>query len=449
MALHVYNRTPHKGINFEVPLTRLNKDKKLHLDKVKRFGCVAYAKVPKPATKFSNVAIRTFLVGFTDMGYIVWHPETLKFIETRHVRFNEKLVYKDIFKVKENDLEELDFSADDEEVDQQLEQTENMEVNAELENNDLNDNVKKPKQQNPENKRKRKANNNKGQEDQEPVRKQPKRATTINRKTWTHLRLAESRELEDISEKPQNEEEQMHIFIARTNRDPINFKEAMESVDQKSWSNAMNLELDSMEENHVWIIVSRPKIGKNGKKPNIIDSKWVYKRKIGPDGVELDKARLVIRRFKDKNEYALMETYAPVSSLSAVRAVLATINHEGWDARQMDVKTAFLNSELDDNEVIYMQIPEGYNCDEEFKRDNVCLLKRSIYGLKISSKKWYQNFAKEVEKLGFQRDVNQPCLFTWRHQGKVVVIILYVDDFLIAGNDRARLEEVESKLCSK
>lgn len=60
VAIHIYNRTPHKGIQFEIPLSKLNKEKKLHLDKIKRFGCVAYAKLPKPDTKFANIAVRTF-----------------------------------------------------------------------------------------------------------------------------------------------------------------------------------------------------------------------------------------------------------------------------------------------------------------------------------------------------------------------------------------------------
>lgn len=240
----------------------------------------------------------------------------------------------------------------------------------------------------------------------------------------------------------------MHIFIARTNRDPINFKEAMESDERKYWLKAKNEELESMQENNVWVIVDRPKLDENGQKPNIIDSKWVFKRKIGPNGEVIYKARLVIRGFKDKNEYELMETYAPVSKLSIVRVVLATINHENWEVCQMDVKTAFLNSKLED-EVIYMKIPEGFNCNEDFKRQKVCLLKRSIYGLKISSKKWYQNFADEALKLSFERDINQPCLFTWRHQGKELVIILYVDDFLLAGNDSKKLEEVKNKLCAR
>ena len=83
---------------------------------------------------------------------------------------------------------------------------------------------------------KRKIKKSKDENSLEPQRKQPKRATTINRKTWTHLRLAKIRELEDISSEVQDDEEQMHLFIARTNNDPANFREAIESQEKDNWS---------------------------------------------------------------------------------------------------------------------------------------------------------------------------------------------------------------------
>ena len=95
-AVHVYNRTPHKGINFQTPLSVLNSEKNNYLGELKRFGCVAYIGVPLPENKFSDRAIKAILVGHTPTGYLMWHPQTNKFITSIHVRFTEKIVYEDL-----------------------------------------------------------------------------------------------------------------------------------------------------------------------------------------------------------------------------------------------------------------------------------------------------------------------------------------------------------------
>ena len=138
-----------------------------------------------------------------------------------------------------------------------------------------------------------------------------------------------------------------------------------------------------MRENDVWDIVDRPSTDQQGNNINLLDSRWIFKRKEDSEGKTIYRARLVFRGFRDKNEYELIETYAPVSRLSIVRNVLAIVNKLDLEIGQMDVKTAFLNSDLE--EEIYLVIPEGLECDQSFKKNKVCRLKKSIYGLKISS----------------------------------------------------------------
>ena len=65
---------------------------------MRRFGCIAYIKLPKTDSKFSNVSLKTVLVGYTSTGYTLWHPTSRKFLESRHVRFLERLMYKDVYK---------------------------------------------------------------------------------------------------------------------------------------------------------------------------------------------------------------------------------------------------------------------------------------------------------------------------------------------------------------
>ena len=109
----------------------------------------------------------------------------------------------------------------------------------------------------------------------------------------------------------------------------------------------MNQEMESMYSNYVWELVDLPKRFKP------IGNKQIYKRKTGPDGkVETFKARLVAKGYTQKEGVDYEETFSPVAMLKSIRILLsmaASLDYEIW---QMDVKTGFLNSNLD--EEIYM-----------------------------------------------------------------------------------------------
>ena len=231
------------------------------------------------------------------------------------------------------------------------------------------------------------------------------------------------------------------------NRDPASYSEAMKTEEKNLWLEAIQNELQSMKKNEVWDLVDRPQTIKGKPKPNIIDSRWVLKKKISSEGEVKFKARLVIRGFKDKNVYDLIETYAPVSRLALVRAVLAIITKFDLDTCQLDVKTAFLNGKI--TEDIYMEIPEGENYSNEVRQQKVCKLNRSLYGLKISPKRWNERFNEAAEKIGLTSHMMEPCLFTWRQGDKMLILLLYVDDMIIASNDSNKLEEVKQKLMTE
>lgn len=180
-------------------------------------------------------------------------------------------------------------------------------------------------------------------------------------------------------------DEILDCLHAEINNDPITFREVMESKNKNEWLKAIKEEIDFMDKNQVWLLVDRPKFGRNNKRPNIIDSKWVFKRKNDSSGTTRFKARLVIRGFKDTNSYDLKETYAQVSRLTLVRAVLAVINYYDLEARQLDVKTAFLNGTIE--EEVYMEIPDGMEISEQIRHCQVCKIQRSMYGLRISHKR--------------------------------------------------------------
>ncbi|CAN1255787.1 Retrovirus-related Pol polyprotein from transposon TNT 1-94, partial [Linum perenne] len=159
--------------------------------------------------------------------------------------------------------------------------------------------------------------------------------------------------------------------------DPRTYEEAMKSVDSSFWKEAIQSELESIKSNHTWDLVDLP----TGSKA--IGCKWIFKRKLKTDGtVERFKARLVIKGFTQKPGLDYFDTYSPVTKISTIRILfaLASINH--MHVHQMDVKTAFLNGEL--NEEIYMEVPPGSS--ECIVGQKVCRLRKSLYGLKQAPK---------------------------------------------------------------
>ena len=189
----------------------------------------------------------------------------------------------------------------------------------------------------------------------------------------------------------------VYALLAEINKDRSTYNEAMKSKEKDKWQAAINEELSSMHKNQVWKIIKRPFATEDEEEPNIMDSRWVLKRKQEKDGSDRYRARLVIRVFKDKNWYDLAETYAPVSRLPLVRSVIAIL------------KTAFLNGEI--SKEIYMEIPDGTKHTKTFKERYVCKIERALYGLKISPKKWYERFAKKARKIGLESHDFEPCLF--------------------------------------
>ena len=130
--------------------------------------------------------------------------------------------------------------------------------------------------------------------------------------------------------------------------------------------------MDSLHKNHSWELTPLLK----GKKA--LHNKWVYRIKQKHDGSKRYKARLVVKGFQQREGVDYTEIFSPVVKLTTVRLVLSIVAAEDLLLEQLDVKTAFLHGELEEN--IYMVQPEGFLSRE--KKDLVCKLKRSLYGLK-------------------------------------------------------------------
>ena len=184
--------------------------------------------------------------------------------------------------------------------------------------------------------------------------------------------------------------------------EPKIVQEALSSSVSDEQMKAMNDEMESMRTNQVQDLVDLP----SGRKA--IGNKWVLKIKRKADGsIERYKAQLVAKGYTQKEGVDYEETFSPVVRFASVRLILAIVANLNLELYQMDVKTAFLNGELD--EEIYMDQPIGFVTKGQ--EHGVYKLKRSIYGLKQSSRQWYLRFHRAVLTNGFTMIEEDHCVY--------------------------------------
>jgi hypothetical protein len=138
------------------------------------------------------------------------------------------------------------------------------------------------------------------------------------------------------------------------------------------------------------------------------------------------------------------DTYAPVARITTIRTLIALASIYNFEIHQMDVKTAFLNGELE--EEIYIHQPEGFVMPNHERK--VCKLIKSLYGLKQAPKQWQEKFDKAVVANGFKIHNSDKCVYSKFHKNQGVIICLYVDDMLIFGTDYESIENTKNFLSS-
>lgn len=152
-----------------------------------------------------------------------------------------------------------------------------------------------------------------------------------------------------------------------------------EALKQSVWRNAMMEDLGSIERNNTWRSVDLP------PRKQCIGVKWVFKRKLNPDGTVLKyKARLVAKGFLQRKGVDFTEVFAPVARLSTIRLVVAVSCARKWLMFQLNVKSVFLHGTL--KEEVYVQKPPGFR--ERDNEDKVYKLQKALYGLRQAPRAW-------------------------------------------------------------
>ena len=199
----------------------------------------------------------------------------------------------------------------------------------------------------------------------------------------------------------------------------------------------MKEEMNSMASNRVWDLVELP----DGIKA--IGCKWVFKTKKDSLGnIERHKARLVAKGFNEREGIDYTKTFSHVSKKDSLRIIMALVAHFDFDLHQMDVKTEFLNGNIE--EEVYMKQPEGSSSSEG--EHLVCKLKKSIYGLKQASCQWYLKFHEVIASFVFEDNVMDQCIYQKVNVSKICFLVLYVDDIFLTTNDKGLLYEVNQFL---
>ena len=199
----------------------------------------------------------------------------------------------------------------------------------------------------------------------------------------------------------------------------------------------MNEEMKFMHENDVWDLVQLPE----GLKP--MGCKWIFKTKRDSKGnTERYEACLIAKGFTQCEGIDYNETFSLVSLKDSFRIIMTLVAHFDLELYQMDVKTAFLNEEID--EIIYMKQPKNFVIGDS--KSTVCKLKESIYALKQSPRLWYNKFQKIISSFSFVINPTDECIYDNFSGRKYNFLVLYVDDILLATNDLNLLRDTKKFL---
>ncbi|KAH9088139.1 hypothetical protein Ae201684P_002241 [Aphanomyces euteiches] len=264
-----------------------------------------------------------------------------------------------------------------------------------------------------------------------------------------------SESLEEVTERRQSKRQTMpprawwevaqfaHIVASVGEDLPSTYQEAMESDNASKWKDACESEIKSLLDNKTWDVVELPQ----GRKA--IGCKWVFKVKEKADGsIDKYKARLVAKGYSQTFGIDYEETFTPVAKFTSIRVLLSLAAKHNLELQQMDVNTAFLNSDLDED--IYMEIPMGLNDHKNPGLSKPVLkLKKSLYGLKQAPRLWNQTIDGFMLSIGFVKSKADHCIYIKRQDEDIILVSLYVDDLILASNSDEMMQTTKIALSKR
>ena len=241
---------------------------------------------------------------------------------------------------------------------------------------------------------------------------------------------------------PVSAEEPLSYAMALANArvdlsEPSNYREAINSLESDKWQEAIATEINNLKKRDVLHEVVKPQY-----QINMVDTKYVFKKKEKHGVVYKYKARLVARGFSQIETVNYNEIFASVARQNSLRIYLKISVDRSHVRRSIDFEAAFLFSPLEGEE-IYLKTPDGWTIGP----GNVLKLKKSLYGLKQSPRYWGIMISDFLLSIGFTRCTSEPCMFI-RDKGKDMILI-YVDDAIISCESEERINEIIKLITSE
>lgn len=433
-AAYLKNLTPTRATGGRTPI-EVWRGKKPTVSYLKAFGCMTYYYVPKNIrSKLQPRALRGILIGYSteSRAYRVYRPDNGKIYAVRTAKFNESemgsklLSEKNISDNKVEDIIYTTIELPDPRVEQGPEQQteaiieERIETQPSRQVGEENEEINEPEQL--ETRRGRKPGQNLEQ---------------IRRENKNRVQEIEEGLLERgvrRSERVSKRREQANEIVHHERQIPGNQKQAMQSSEAEEWADAMEKELESMAEHQVWRLVPREGDIK------VIKSKWVYTLKGEQNQTPRYKARLVAMGCQQRQGIHYSESFAPVIKMQSVRTLLAIASVRKLRIKQFDVTAAYLYGTLEED--VYMEQPPGF----ENGKNEVCKLSKSIYGLPQSGRQWNERMNEIMKAVGMERMKEDPCVYVYHQGRKVIILGVYVDDFIVVGTDTQIIDDVINKI---
>jgi hypothetical protein len=231
----------------------------------------------------------------------------------------------------------------------------------------------------------------------------------------------------------------MYAFLALTDGIPVptTYEEAINGPEKDEWKNAMDKEVAKIRNAETYSLEHIP----SDKLSNVVKCRWVFRKKLDIHGsVKEYKARLVAKGFTQKYGIDFYETFAPVVKLKSIRLLTQLAASLGLELYQDDAPSAFLNGILKER-IIMQQIP-GY----EDGTDRLCVLKKTLYGLKQSPREWNEVVDSFLRLEGFIPTSSDPCVYVKHTKEGILLCAVYVDDIITGGTDVKEIQMFRTKL---
>ncbi|KAG9444915.1 hypothetical protein H6P81_016255 [Aristolochia fimbriata] len=430
-TVYLINQSPSSALDSRIP-EEVWAGKNVDYSFLKIFGCIAYAHIDREVRKkLDPKSTKCVFLGYEgdEYSYRLWDFDNNKVFRCRNVVFNEEQMYKDRKEEKKIEPKEKEYIKRDE-TDENLPQAINEQVvpsEGEQQIETEQENESQGEQSSIDDGESHEYSN--AQTDFEDSEIPQEEIVTSGLRRSTRVR------------KPVQKLNLIVQHVLYTDAgEPESYDEAMADEAHLKWELAMKDEMLSLEENQTWELVKMP------AKKKVLQNKWIFWVKQEAGGVQRYKARLVVKGFGEREGIDFHDIFAPVVKMTSIRTILSIVAVKALYLEQLDVKTAFLHGDLE--EEIYMRQPAGFEVIG--KESWVCKLKRSLYGLKQAPRQWYLKFDRFMLDIGFTRSNADHCVYLQRfNDGDYIILTLYVDDMLVAGTNMKKIDHLKKRLANQ